>query len=326
MTATPFSLTALRLRFECEAQTSLRLGGLKAGSNLRGALLNVMRRATCAAYPRSALGAAAGADPEHAKTCPVCWLVAANQNPGEERRGYTLAMPPTETIAPGERFWFELTLFGDAIASLPYFVLAAPEAGRLGMGVGRGTFALRSIAALHPAQEPETVLEEGSHIVHPPQGRIGHGDILRAAQTRWAGELSHLLIRFHTPLRVVQGEQLLKSPDFGAFFAALLRRVDDLAAQHCQQEARPAAERERLWALANRVRLQESDAEWLEVQSGSSRSGKATWISGLVGDARYFAPPEVWRELLPWLLWGEVAQVGKDTVKGNGVFRMMNAE
>jgi hypothetical protein len=29
---------------------------------------------------------------------------------------------------------------------------------------------------------------------------------------------------------------------------------------------------------------------------------------------------------LPWLLWGEVAQVGKDTVKGNGVFRMMNAE
>jgi hypothetical protein len=48
-----FPLTALRLRFTCAAETTLHLGGLRAGSNLRGALVNVMRRATCAKKYRS---------------------------------------------------------------------------------------------------------------------------------------------------------------------------------------------------------------------------------------------------------------------------------
>ncbi len=49
-----FSLTALQLRFTCEAVTPIRLNGYSAGrqmpgtspgANLRGALGNVMRRA-----------------------------------------------------------------------------------------------------------------------------------------------------------------------------------------------------------------------------------------------------------------------------------------
>ena len=40
---------------------------------------------------------------------------------------------------PGERFEFGLTLFGRALQFLPYFVLAVPEMGRLGVGPGRGS-------------------------------------------------------------------------------------------------------------------------------------------------------------------------------------------
>jgi hypothetical protein len=72
-----FPLTALRLRFHCQAETALNLGGLCAGSNLRGALVSVMRRATCGGDP---------SDATHAALCPVCWLVAARPS-GEERRG-----------------------------------------------------------------------------------------------------------------------------------------------------------------------------------------------------------------------------------------------
>ena len=81
----------------------------------------------------------------------------------------------------------------------------------------------------------------------------------------------------------------------------------------------------RVLVLAGRnsqVRLVESQTRWEDVQSGSSRTGQKTWISGLVGPACYSAPADVWRELVPWLLWGEIAQVGKDTSKGNGVFRL----
>lgn len=331
----PFPLTALRLRFECEALTHLQPGGIKAGSNLRGALVSVMRRATCAAHPNAALGAAPGADPEHTQSCPVCWLVAANAHPGEERRGYTLTPPiplgqalrqgasqPEKMLPPGARFAFQIALFGEAARFLPYFVLAVPEAGRIGMGAGRGQFALRSICAEGPGQEIQEVLCEGENMVRPPQKLITHADLLLQAETSLARQQEETWLEFQTPLRLIVHDKLLKMPDFGAFFGALLKRLDDLSIQHAGGTERPAAEREKLWELANRVRLLESRTEWVEVLSGSSRTGQQTWISGLVGKARYGAPKEIWQALWPWLLWGELTQVGKDTVKGNGVYQI----
>lgn len=345
----PFPLTALRLRFTCAAETTLHLGGLRAGSNLRGALVNVMRRATCAGDP---------SDAAHLAACPVCWLVAANDHPGEERRGYVLTPPIPQTdpkgfpgsiridasresvimdnftpqaktfrvsLEPGELFDFHITLFGEAARYLPYFVLAVPEVGRVGVGPGRGRFALKSIHAGCLLNGEWEVLKEGENLVRPPTTPIGHADIQQAAETFAAqleGQQPRIQLDFLTPLRLILDERLLKSPDFGVLFGHILKRLDDLSMQHAAGSERAPDERQRLWDLANRVHLVESQTHWEDVLSGSSRTGQKTWISGLVGPATYSAPADVWRELLPWLLWGEIAQVGKDTAKGNGVYRL----
>ncbi|MDI6770831.1 MAG: CRISPR system precrRNA processing endoribonuclease RAMP protein Cas6 [Anaerolineales bacterium] len=325
-----FPLTALRLRFRCAAESHIQLGGLRAGSNLRGALVNVMRRATCAGDP---------SDPAHLAVCPVCWLVAANDHPGQERRGYVITPVLTEDpkgffrvfegLEPGEMFDFHITLFGEAAHYLPYFVLAVPETGRTGLGPGRGRFALRTIHAEHPLNGDWTVLAEGENVVRPPVQNVTHADIQQKAKTFADGlgsGAARLRLDFMTPLRIILEERLLKSPDFGAIFNHILRRLDELAVQYAGGAERPLEERQRLWDLANRVRLVESQTRWADVRSGSSRSGQPTWVSGLVGPAWYSAPVEVWRELLPWLLWGEIAQVGKDTAKGNGVFKVQRTE
>jgi hypothetical protein len=267
--------------------------------------------------------------------CPVCWLAAANERPGHERRGYTLTppLPIRDRLAPGDEFTFHITLFGEALRYLPYFVLAVPEAGRAGVGPGRGQFRLNSIWAEFPPDIDWPVLRPDERLVCPPDQPAGHAGILNVAGDlldHWqaaasAGKPLTARIDFLTPLRLIVDERLLKSPDFGALFAHVLRRVDDLAAQHAGTTQRPAEERERLWNLGNQVRLVESQARWEDVSSGSSRTGQQTWISGLVGPAWYVAPAEVWQELLPWLLWGEVTQVGKDTAKGNGVYRLRPA-
>lgn len=324
-TASSFPLTYLRLRFNCLAETSLNLGGLRAGSNLRGALLNIMRRAACDQYPL--LDRGQPVDPNHVAHCPVCWLAAANEHPGHERRGYSIIPPAatTERLAPGERFDFHLTLFGEAIRYLPYFVLAVPEVGRVGVGLGRGQFSLKRIDAEHPLEGDWPVLAEGDTVVRPPQTPPGHREICTAARVL-AGQLCArqpcLRIDFRTPLRLIVNKHLLKIPDFGALFSHILLRGDHLAAQHAGAAPRPAVERERLWNLANQVRLVDDGTRWVDVPSGSSRTGQQTWISGLIGPACYIAAEEVWRELLPWLLWGQVTQVGKDTAKGNGTYQI----
>jgi hypothetical protein len=313
-----FPLTSIRLRFHCVAETSLRLGGLRAGSNLRGALLNVMRRATCTGSP---------ADPAHLAVCPVCWLAAANDHPGQERRGYVITPPlnTPEFLERGAGFDFHITLFGNASRYLPYFVLAVPEAGRSGVGVGRGQFSLESISAEHPLSGDWPVLKAGEHTVRPPSEWICHSDIEIAAANLLAGldiEQGRLRMDFPTPLRLIVNDRLLKSPDFGALFNHILRRLDEIVVQYAGGSERPVADRQRLWELANRVRLIESQITWADVPSGSSRTGQQTWISGMVGSAWYSAPSDVWREIMPWLVWGQIAQVGKDTSKGNGVYQL----
>jgi hypothetical protein len=268
----------------------------------------------------------------------VCWLLAANEHPGEERRGYALLPPlnPPDCYAPGERFSFGLTLFGNALRFLPYFVLAVPEMGRMGVGAGRGRFALRQVWAAAPladgllqgvedplqgAGESQPLLAEGEALVHTPTLMISAERVIGAAeQLAGSGRLS---LNFLTPTRLVEDGQLLKAPDFGVFFARLLKRLDELNEQFADGERRPLDEVNALHAFADRVRLIETQTRWVEVWSGSSRTGKETPLSGFVGLATYSAPPEVWAPLLPWLIWGQGTQVGKDVVKGNGWYELV---
>jgi hypothetical protein len=368
-----FTLTALQLRFTCEAVTPIRLNGYSAGSNLRGALGNVMRRAYCPEadhFSARNLHSAASTrqpDPQHAATCPVCWLLAANEHPGEERRGYAL-VPPQETCqvfigqssnvvergenltglySPGQRFDFGLTLFGDALRFLPYFILAVPEMGRSGVGAGRGQFVLRSVTAIDLLEgADQIVLAEGESLVHVPDRLITaerierHCERLLAKQShpqstgdcfvteyvpRNDGFPDRLSVNFITPTRLIDEERLVKAPDFGVLFKRLLERLDELNQQFGGGERRAPQEVQGLQTLANQVRLIEAQTQWIELQSGSSRSGRTTWLSGFVGLAMYAAPFQVWRALLPWLVWGQVAQAGKDVVKGNGVYDIVIA-
>jgi hypothetical protein len=123
-------------------------------------------------------------------------------------------------------------------------------------------------------------------------------------------------------MRLIQDKRLVKSPDFSVLFQRLLERLDELNQQYGSGSGRPAAEVQRLQTLANQVQLVEAHTDWIELKSGSTRSGKVTWLSGFVGMAEYTAHGAVWGELLPWLLWGTITQAGKDAVKGNGVFEI----
>jgi hypothetical protein len=319
------SLTLIHLRFTCEALTAIDLAGFRAGGQLRGALGNVMRRAYC---PEAHSDRAPA--PEHVALCPVCWLLVANEHPGEERRGYAIVPPLTGPsgglFAPTERFTFGLTLFGDTLRLMPYFLLAIAEVGHEGVGIGRGKFVLRQVWSVDPLNDrSECVLAEGETVVHSPAMRIDDATV-RAAADRLensVGSANRIRLRFLTPMRLIANEQLIKAPDFGVLFARLLERIDQLDRQYSNGARRDEIERETLLGLANQVRLAESQTEWVEVRSGSSRRGDSTWISGFVGAADFIAPRGGWHALLHWLMWGQLTQVGKDVVKGNGVYELI---
>ena len=68
------------------------------------------------------------------------------------------------------------------------------------------------------------------------------------------------------------------------------------------------------------IAIVEDKTCWVEMWSGSRRDGKMRPTSGFVGTVRYRGDVS---QLLPWIILGQALQVGKNTVKGCGWYRLV---
>lgn len=319
-------LTVHYLEFEMEAVTRLGLYE-HSGTALRAALYATLSRHFCPAPP----GTRASLDPNHQTYCPVCWLLA-REEPESQRgkdvpRALTLRPPlhTTSDLAPGGRWRFGLTLFGQqAIGLFPYLVVAADLMGGLGVGRPvqngqRGRAALRRVWALNPFTEVRQLLvAEGSKRVEAPDLAVTMSDVQAMAQRLAAharGQNNHLRITFLTPTRLVDSNTLAHTPQFLPLFERVLGRLRQLASWYGAAEP-PPIPADQLLPLADDVRLLVDQTQWVDLHSPSRQKQLGSPIGGFVGQSIYHS--EHWDQLLPWLLWGQLTQVGKNTVKGNG--------
>ncbi|MCL4871753.1 MAG: CRISPR system precrRNA processing endoribonuclease RAMP protein Cas6 [Anaerolineae bacterium] len=318
------TLTFTHLRFTMLAQTEVNLGGHLAGNNLHNALANVVRHATCPETHRREKPT-----PEHAAACPACYLFSAELDPGTVVRAYAVTppIPARECVTAGSSFTMGITLMGDGQEFLPYFVLAMNEVGRVGVGRGRGKFALASIVAVNPLRgEAELVLAPDDNLVRVPGLVVSWADVETLAAAIAAALPQHnnqLTIHFLTPLRLEEKDNLFRIPDFGVFFRRLLFRTDELGRQLAGQERRGRDNLTHLNQLADRVRLVASQTRWHELWSWSGRKQGQTPLGGLVGTATYWS--EKWDDLLPWLVFAQGLQVGKYASKGHGAYQIAAA-
>ena len=323
------NLKLTHLRFDCRATTPIKFGGHYAGNNLRNALANVMRRATC---PEN--GRHGDPTPEHVATCPACWLIAANLDPGTIVRAYAVVppIPARHQLQAGEHFAFALTIFGTGFQYLPYFVLAINEMGqREGIGLGRregqGRFELEGITAVDPLRgDMQTLFSPDNALVEVPSLFVDWTAVAHISQLH----LQHLpannelTMRFHTPIRLEEKKRLFKSPDFSVLFRRLLYRIDELNRQFAGADRRPYEMVQHLHQLADKVRLVEANTRWHEMWSSSGRKRSKTPLSGLTGTAVYTT--NNWTELMPYLILGQATQAGKSIVKGNGVYELQGGD
>ena len=315
------------VEFTLRATQTIQFHAFK-GSALRGALASCLRRNLCPQWDGDQ------PDPIHASLCPVCQLLT-QESGGEEiagdvRRPYTLT-PPLDTrtsYEAGETWRLGLTLFGAKIAYLPYLALAIHEMGKEGVGVRqkgkpRGGFAVERIDAVHPLRgERLAMMRPGERMVHCQTLPVNHDDVMAesmrlAEQLRMSG--NQLCVRFLTPTRINHGQHMLKTPEFFPFFKQVVLRVLDLCAQH--GNGRPSVVlKNDLFPWMDAVRLVRNDTRWWDVKGYSRRLHQKQVLGGLVGSAVYHAPD--WQPLLPWLVWGQSTRVGKNVVKGCGIFQL----
>jgi hypothetical protein len=321
-------LVSHHLQIEGRAQTALAFNR-QPGQQLRGALFNVLRRHYCPSPTDP--------DPGHSAICPVCWLLAREDETWwrgrDPVRAYTIVPPldpgpkgrPPYHYCLGETFSFGLRLFGQAIQLMPYLVLALPEMGRVGIGRPldenqgrRGRFALVRLSCVHPLTGQEQVLlSEGETMIQMPALAVTTADVVQAAERLAASCNNRVRIRFLTPTRIVRQGQLTHRPLFRPFFGRLVDRIEGLAREYGRAEGidpKPAL------AAADHVELVSEETTWVDLSSHSTRTGRLTPTGGFVGTATYASSD--WSLLLPWLVWGTLTHVGKNAVKGEGIYQI----
>lgn len=317
--------TAHHLQVEVEVTAPLALNPHK-GSSLRGGLFHALWRRFCMNQ-----AAPACAECPLVATCPVALLVSTLRPTGERGRDvprpYAIRPPldPTTRYQPGDRFTFGLTLFAQALNLFPYVILALEEMGRAGLGLKlaengwrRGTFRIQAVEAVNPLTgERQPVVRADEALVRVPDVPVTHAQVLSRAEGIRARE-GRLALHFLTPTRIVDQGELVKRPHFRPLFQRLLERLSALAREFSDTPLN--LDFQHLVQQAERVQLAVDEARWVELESYSTRLRRATPIGGFVGRATYWA--EDWEPFLPWLVWGQFTQVGKDTVKGNGWYEM----
>ncbi len=328
-------LTAHHIRVTVQVTMPMLFHDFK-GSALRGAMVSVLRHSFCPEWR------AARTDAFHKAVCPVCQLLALENDesiPGDVRRPYALTPPPDgqSSYAPGDSFAFGLTLFGDSLPYLPYLILTLGGMGEVGLGQKgahgkRGTFVVTQLDAINPfTSEQLPMLAPGERMVRPETVPVTHEQVLAASDTladELAANDNQLWVEFLTPMRLTPNHQRATKPDFFAFCKAAVLRMLDLSAQY--GGGRPtingaALELKRdIYGQADGVQLVHDDTHWWDLKGYSSRLQQEQMMGGLMGRACYQTAD--WRPLLPWLLWGQSTHVGKNIVKGCGIYQVAGAD
>lgn len=330
--------TAHRLVFECEVVTPLRLNP-HTGSAIRGAFYHALWNQFCMNHDAPACAVC-----PLVVTCPVAFLVST-LDPKSDRganvpRPYTV-QPPLSHLpqgegsraktdyAPGETLTFGLTMYARALNLFPYVVLAIQrlERGGLGKHVAendgrRGTFRVRRVWAENPLTgEQREVLRQGDNLVQVPDVPITNQQISESANRRaseWAnGQGQQVILELLTPMRLIDHGRLVKRMAFRPFIQRLHGRLRQLSAEYSDTPL--TFDLRQVMAQAEAVRVVHDETRWVELESYSTRLRRTTPLGGLMGRVTFEGDLT---PFLAWLTWGQFTHVGRDAVKGNGMYRI----
>ncbi|HML22996.1 MAG TPA: CRISPR system precrRNA processing endoribonuclease RAMP protein Cas6 [Aggregatilinea sp.] len=285
--------------------------GANPGSSIRGALYETLRTM----YDT---GAAVRAR-EDVDENPTAWLLRLedDETSGGKDVPRPIAIRPPLTAGVRDTS-FGVSLYGRGQDQLPMVLSALNAMQQIGLGRGRNRFTLDRIDLLDPiTYQPTPLLDGQGHRLGDLRTAPGEAAYVKLAEMLRPDRIA---VDFLTPTRIVEQKHLVHEPQFKPWFQRLLERIRVISEVYTDTPVWVPFKD--LLADAERVTLAENDTRWIEMWSGSRRDGAMRPTSGFAGRAVYEGDLS---RVLPWLVLGQAIQVGKNTVKGCGWYRLRYA-
>ena len=219
-------------------------------------------------------------------------------------------LSPQTSFQKGEAFAFDLLLFGPVNDSLPYFVYALDQMGKI--GVGRQVEGERGAFQLGQVRQNNTIIynaKEGTLKPHAPAVLDVPWDHSASGRDR---TITATLL---TPLRLKRNNHLHDQLPFHVLIRAMLRRASSLFDWYGRKP--PAFDYKGLIEKAEHIETIRSDIRWQDWRRYSSRQKDAMLLGGMTGTIAYRGDVG---EFLPLIHFCEQVNIGKQTAFGLGRF------
>ena len=301
-----------KYRFFCSLETSASLPPYK-GSTFRGVFGRALKKVVCA-LKRQECGQCL------LKQRCVYALVFETSKAIEAPKGSRIVSPPhpfvieppltTETEFPkGASFDFNLLLFGELNNSLPYFIYAFDQMGRIGIGKKidgkRGRFVLKEV------RHKEQIVYSNADQKLNATDSIDRLSIPATADCSKGGSCLRLILE--TPLRLKFENRLKADLPFHVLVRAMLRRISSLL--NCYGDGEPPLDYRGLVKRAETIRIIDANLNWFDWKRYSHRQDKSMLMGGMTGSIIYEGKLG---EYMPLIEFCEKVHLGKQTSFGLG--------
>ncbi|MCI0615168.1 CRISPR system precrRNA processing endoribonuclease RAMP protein Cas6 [bacterium] len=264
------------------------------------------------------------------KSCPYAVIFEPTPPYGAQQlrnyqdipRPYLFRVEPDQRVHYGKAdpIIFHLTLVGTAIEYLPYFIVVFRELGTIGIGVNRGKFQIETIEALDVAAcNTRTLIYScEDNLVRNDTRNFGVAGIEKKVNE--FKSFNSVSLRFITPTKLIFQEREIFEPEFHHIFKRQRDRISSLLYFYCGYE--PNDEVKELYRLlgelSEKVQTDSLSIQRVE-QFRITRRKEHHPLSGFVGEISFSGDL---KPFLPFLIAGEALGVGKNTVFGNGWYKI----
>ncbi len=308
----PTPYPAARYRFDCKVETPIRLPEY-AGSTLRGAFGNALRRTACMTREKEC------------KPCPLyrgCPYPAVFAPPPPAEHAlqkfseipvpFVVEPPPwgERQLEPGETLSFHFVLIGRAQTQLPLIIHAWRRALAHGIGKGDGSATLEQVHLVQDGGE-HTVFDAADGRLQPHVPGIPVASDGPARQ--------RVTLRIETPLRLqLNGKPIRPDALTGRdLLVNLVRRLALLSEFHAGQKLE--LDFHSYGEAASAIKT-EKNLVWRDWTRYSSRQKQEMILGGVVGEWTLAGELE---PFLPMLYLGQWLHVGKNASFGLGKYQLI---
>lgn len=217
---------------------------------------------------------------------------------------------------PGEEFSFKIRIFGYMKQFVPYVIESWKKLQQIGLGSSRSNFLLKNIWSENDIKGAKTkIFDYKDSTIKNINNTIYINDI----EKEKLYFNNKITLIFKTPTLIkVNGQYIKEDLEFHILMRSLFRRLSTMAAFY--------GEKMNIYfndylKKAKNIKLVNENLEWKDWFRYSDKQNKKIEMQGLTGAVSYRGETE---EFLPYLIYAQYLNLGKNTVFGQGNFELLN--